>query len=97
MRLTPLQTTEIEKEYGMVPIPPDSPAVPMLNRHFGDHTFFVDESGLKIWDWDDDAPEDHAAVLVQIAEWSDDDQKTLLPHAPKRLDTVTTLPMSDDC
>jgi hypothetical protein len=96
MRLTPSQTSEIVKQHDMVPIPPTSPAVPSLNQHFGDHTFFIDEAGLKIWAWEGDDPGDHTAVLVQVAEWSGDDKKALRPHSPKRLDAVATLPPANE-
>jgi hypothetical protein len=93
MKLTGLQMAEIEKEFGMVPVPDDSPATPLLNRHFGDHTFYVADTGLLVWDWND-PDDDREAVLVQVATWSDDDKSSLVQHGPKRLDVVVTLPES---
>jgi hypothetical protein len=53
-------------------IPDNHPAVPQLNKIFGDHTFFLDASGLSIVEPADASP---AAAptwqVVKVASWSD--------------------------
>jgi hypothetical protein len=64
-------------------LPDDHPAVGKLSELFGDHTFFVDESGLKVLESTESSEsETQAGSVVSLAEWSDAAASTLRAHQP---------------
>jgi hypothetical protein len=65
------------------------PAVPQLNQLFGDHTFFLDMSGLHIVEPTEGA---HTWQVVKLASWKDATQTSLMPHNPEPTDILITLP-----
>ena len=65
-------------------IPDDHPSLPKLREVFGDHTFFVDDSGLTIIQPLDQHPQ--TGGLVKIARWDDADPPHLVPIHPKKRD-----------
>lgn len=48
MKLTSAQVKQTVNQLGAQVLPDEHPAMPQLNSMFGEHTFFVDESGLKV-------------------------------------------------
>jgi len=73
-------------------LPETHPAVPRLSERFGDHTFFVDESGLNIIEpTDTSEPGQAAGVVVNLASWSEADRSALEPHTPEITDIVVKL------
>jgi len=76
-------------------LPDDHPAVPQLNKLFGDHTFFLDSDGLHIVEPAEPIAGMQrpraAAMAVKLASWSDEYQTTLAPHAPEPTDVVVVL------
>src|SRR5881396_2462354 len=65
-------------------IPDHHPAVPELNRLFGDHTFFLDRNGLNIVEPVAPMQEGTAAgQIVNLANWSNTDPPNLAPHEPE--------------
>jgi hypothetical protein len=48
MRLTPALVERTLRQYQAQALPDNHPAVPELNRLFGNHTFFLDDNGLNI-------------------------------------------------
>ena len=74
------------------PIPDRHPAMPQLNRVFGDHTFFIDTSGLHILEPCDpgDTGEPRWEVM-KIAGWSDAQRTTLAPQPPEPTGIVVVL------
>ena len=48
MKLNTAQVTRTVSQLQVEPLPDDHPLVPQLNRIFGDHTYFLDGSGLNI-------------------------------------------------
>jgi hypothetical protein len=48
MRLSPEKLDSILEQIDLDVIPEDHPSLPKLKNAFGDHTFFVDASGLII-------------------------------------------------
>lgn len=53
-------------------VPEDNPVVSELKRLFGDHTYFVDPSGLNIVEPGEANSEDVSfGVVVNIADWAD--------------------------
>lgn len=80
-------------------IPEEHPVVPQLNSLFGDHTFFLNGSGLNIVEpaqTADGAPQ--KGQVVKIAGWQDADRTSLVPHEPEPTDVVVMLdgPGPDD-
>ena len=71
------------------PVPDDHPAVTQLNRLFGDHTFFLDESGLKVLEPTEIPETDvQSSEVVSLADWSDATLTSLKPHPPVPTGTV---------
>jgi len=59
---------------------------------FGDHTFFLDQTGLNVLE-PTDAPEkeNSAGKIVNLAYWSDDTLTNLMPHEPEPTGVIVTL------
>ena len=70
-------------------IPDDHPSLPKLRKVFGDHTFFVDDGGLKIIEPLDQHPQ--TGGLVKIAHWDDADPPYLVAHTPEATDVLIKL------
>jgi hypothetical protein len=65
-------------------IPDSHPAVPALSDAFGDHTFFINGSGLHVVE--PVAPEEEqpqAGKVVKLATWVDVNKSSLAPHDPE--------------
>ena len=88
MKLTDRGVDRTLDQYDAEPLPENQPAVPQLNRVFGDHTFFLDDSGLVIVEPTDGATE--AGQVVKLASWNTD-HTSLKPHDPERTDVVIEL------
>jgi len=83
MKLTEAQIAAVEDQIGSKAIPDDDEAAASLKGDFGDHTFYLDPNGLHIFERGESADHDGAfAVLVQIAEWTDEARTTLSPIKP---------------
>jgi hypothetical protein len=67
----------------------DHPSLPRLREVFGDHTFFVDDSGLTIIQPLDQHPQ--TGGLVKIARWDDADPPHLVAHIPEETDVLIKL------
>lgn len=73
--------------------------MPHLIELFGDHTFFIDEDGLKIVvpeEADEDAAgaeenEVEAVRVVELASWVDESRSRLLPHEREVTEVVVLL------
>jgi hypothetical protein len=62
----------------------DHSAVTQLTKLFGDHTFFLDQSGLKILEPDEvHERELESGKAVSLADWTDATLTRLRPHQPK--------------
>jgi hypothetical protein len=74
-------------------LPDSHPALPQLTQLFGDHTFFLDGSGLNIVE-----PSEHSQAgaqtwrVVKLASWNDATQTSLAPHTPEPTNVVIALP-----
>jgi len=88
MKLTDRGVDRTLDQYDAEPLSENHPAVPQLNRVFGDHTFFLDDSGLVIVEPTDGATE--AGQVVKLASWNTD-HTSLKPHEPERTDVVIEL------
>jgi hypothetical protein len=73
-------------------VPDAHPAVAQFNELFGNHTFFLDDSGLNIVE--PAGPTESGAktgVVVKLATWSDSTYTRLTPHPPEETEVVILL------
>jgi hypothetical protein len=70
----------------------NDPVTRQLNQLFGDHTFFLDGSGLNIVEpaepYDGDV---ETGRVVKVARWVDESRTSLAPHAREDTDVVVVL------
>ncbi len=84
MKLTSAQVKQTVHQLGAQVLPDEHPAMPQLNGMFGDHTFFVDERGLKVLEPTQSmAPDRMTGEVVSLADWSDSDLTRLMAHEPE--------------
>jgi hypothetical protein len=95
MKLNSAQIEQTLTQMNAEAIPPDHPVVPQLERLFGDHTYFLDSSGLSIVEpVEDQANKGPVGVVVNLANWTESkDSKApkLAPHEPESTDLVVVL------
>jgi hypothetical protein len=92
MKLTTAQVERTLSQFEAQAIPDDHPVVPQLNRLFGNHTFFLDGSGLNIVEPAESvAAGADAGLVVNLANWSDPNLTSLAPHDPEPTDVVVVL------
>ena len=83
MKLTELQIQRVESQTGAKAIAQDHPSHGELESNFGQHTFFIDEDGLHVWDRpSDDEAESSKLVGIRLATWTDEKKTALAPHEP---------------
>src|SRR5689334_17305908 len=76
-------------QFDAEPLPDTHPAQAQLHQVFGEHTFFLDDTGLVILE---PAPDGRgeAGQVVKLASWNDD-HTSLKPHEPERTDVMIDL------
>ena len=92
MRLSPALVEKTLSQFEAQAIPENHPAIPELNRLFGDHTFFLDGSGLHIVEpaiGDDEGRQ--PAHVVKLASWNDAERTSLAAHEPEPTDVMIEL------
>ena len=75
-------------QFDAEPLPDNHPAVPQLTQVFGEHTFFLDDTGLVILEPADGR--DASGQVVKLASWNPD-HTSLKPHEPERTDVMIDL------
>ncbi len=75
-------------QFDAEPLPENHPAMPQLTEVFGEHTFFLDDSGLVILEPTDGR--DETGQVVKLASWNPD-HTSLKPHEPERTDVMIEL------
>ncbi len=89
MRLNSAQVTQALSQMEAQVLPDDHPAVTELTDVFGDHTFFLDDSGLKVLEPAEVPGTDvESSEVVSLADWSDATLTSLKPHEPEPTGTV---------
>ena len=89
MRLNPMQLDATLKQLDIQVIPDEHPTTAKLCDLFGDHTFFVDGSGLKVLEpAGTPGAEVPSAEVVSLADWSDSAQAGLTPHEPQQTGVI---------
>ena len=95
MRLSATQVEMAASQLNAEAIPDNHPLVPKLNEMFGDHTYFLDNQGLSVVEQagsDSSTPRaDGKAVVVSLANWTDENPPKLEAHEPELTDSVVTL------
>ena len=95
MKLNAAQVKQTLNQIKAQVLPDDHPAMEKLSELFGDHTFFVDESGLKVLESTESSEsETQAGSVVSLAEWSDAAASTLRAHQPTPTGVVVVLRQS---
>jgi hypothetical protein len=89
MKLSSEKLESVLEQIDAEVIPDDHPSLPKLRDVFGDHTFFVDDSGLIIVEPLEQEPV--TGELVKLASWDDADPPHLVPHAPEQTDVLIEL------
>ena len=93
MKLTDEQIAATRDTLGASPVDPAHPAVPQLEKAFGEHTFYVDQNGLLAFlDPEEIKAEPGDPRLVLIAAWTDENRRELGRIDP--VDTGVTLPIA---
>jgi hypothetical protein len=97
MKLNTAQVKRTVSQLQIEALPEDHPLVPQLNRIFGDHTYFLDGSGLNILEPAAAALEvppssiGEVGVLVNVANWTDSNPPKLEVHEPELTNTTVAL------
>lgn len=73
-------------------LPAEHPAIPKLERMFGDHTYFLDSNGLNIVEpVETDRKRGQRGVVINLASWTDEKAESLQAHDPEPTDLVVDL------
>jgi hypothetical protein len=90
MQLTSTQVKRTLSQYEAEAIPINHPALPQLTQLFGDHTFFLDRTGLNILEPADSDPgaDVRSCKVVNLANWNDASPPSLEPHEPMMTDVI---------
>jgi hypothetical protein len=90
-----LNATQVEQALNQISakvLPDDHPAVGKLSELFGDHTFFVDESGLKVLESSESRKADaQTGAVISLADWNDETFSSLRAHEPSPTGEVVVL------
>lgn len=92
MKLAAAMVAQALDQYDAKVVPESHPASSELSKRFGDHTFFLDESGLNIIEpAEAEEPGQTTGIVVNLASWSDSERSALEPHTPEMTDIVVAL------
>ena len=92
MKLNSAQVQQTLTQMDAQVVPDSHPAVTQLTDVFGEHTFFLDESGLKVLEPSDVPQTDgQANEVVSLAGWTDSTLTSLSPHEPVSTGTIIVL------
>jgi hypothetical protein len=92
VKLNSAQVEQTLSQFNAQAIPDDHPVVPKLNELFGDHTFFLDSSGLNVIEPNESAHMGaQAGTVVNLASWTDAHLTSLAPHEPEPTEIIVTL------
>jgi hypothetical protein len=92
MKLNAAQVKQTLNQIKAQVLPDDHPAMGKLSELFGDHTFFVDESGLKVLESaESGGAEAQTGTVVSLADWNDKTFSSLHAHEPAPTGDVVVL------
>jgi hypothetical protein len=92
MKLNSAQLEQTLSQFEAEVLPEDHPALKQLSGMFGDHTFFLDNSGLNVLE-PAGMPETETPTgeIVNLANWSDATLTSLRPHEPEPTGVLVVL------
>jgi hypothetical protein len=90
MRLSSARVERTLSQFPAQAIPDNHPVMPQLSQIFGDHTFFVDNSGLLIVE-PAESPGTPKGQIIKLAAWTDANRSSLAPHEPEVTEVVVAL------
>jgi hypothetical protein len=89
MRLNEMQVKQTLSQMNAQVLPDDHPATARLTNMFGEHTFFLDQNGLKVLEPTETSEREvPSGEVVSLADWSDATLTSLTPHAPETTGTI---------
>jgi hypothetical protein len=92
MKLNSAQVEQTLNQMNAQVVPNSHPALTQLTDMFGEHTFFLDQGGLKVLEPSDVPQTDgQAGEVVSLADWSDSSLTSLAPHPPVSTGTIIVL------
>ena len=92
MKLNSSQTEQALSQFEAQVLPDNHPALTQLSGIFGDHTFFLDSSGLNVLEPAETAEtEAQTGQIVSLASWSDETLTSLKPHEPEPTGVIVML------
>lgn len=92
MKLTSAQVEHTLAQRDAKVVPEGHPMVSQLNGLFGEHTYFLDDTGLTIVEPSEgDGAEKAAGQVVHLANWTDENLTKLAPHEPEPTGEVVAL------
>jgi len=92
MKLSSEAVEQTLQQFEAEPLPENHPAVAQLNQIFGDHTYFLDDTGLHIVELTQATDSgSQQGVVVKLASWSDESRTSLAPHPPEPTNMVIEL------
>ena len=92
MKLNSAQVQQTLSQMDAQVVPESHPALMQLTDVFGEHTFFLDKSGLKVLEPTDVSQMDgQSGEVVSLADWSDATLTSLSPHPPVSTGTIIVL------
>jgi hypothetical protein len=91
MKLNSSQTEQALSQFEAQVLPDDHPALAQLNGIYGDHTYFLDGSGLNVLEPAGIETETPTGEIVSLASWSDPTLTSLRPHHPEPTGVLVAL------
>jgi len=88
MKLNDTQVKQTLSQMNAQVLPDDHPVTAQLTNMFGDHTFFLDQNGLKVLEPTETPESAPSGEVVSLADWSDSTLTSLTPHAPETTGTI---------
>jgi len=86
MRLNEAQVQKTLSQMDAHVLPEDHPVAAQLTDLFGDHTFFLDQNGLKVLEPTESEME--TGEVVSLADCADSTLTRLTPHEPDPTGTI---------
>jgi hypothetical protein len=95
MKLSSAQIEQALDRFEAEVVPENNPVIQQLTRLFGEHTYFLDQTGLNIVEPAGAEQQDgRMGVVVNIADWTGEGSPSLVPHEPQT--TNVLVPLSAD-
>jgi hypothetical protein len=92
MKLSSTQTKQALSQFEAEVLPDDHPALVQLRDLYGNHTFFLNGSGLNVLEPAETAEtEGDTGEIVNLADWSDATLTSLKPHEPEPTGVLVVL------